>query len=234
MNILMALRIPIKEFFKFFYIIIGYFEFITVVIVVFLKRTRVLLNLSSSISPSPKLRIIISISQISGAYSAHQLSCLSIGKSYQKGYKIYICVINISKKHIDNMTYIVYNKIIDGGIIMKNAMNRIGKNIKALREQSGFTQISIAKYLNVDQSLISKIEKNERSITSDMLERLSALFGVPVESFNQESIPTNQISFALRASVLNEDDLEIISAINRIALNLNFMNGLLEGYEIGR
>lgn len=234
MNILMALRIPIKEFFKFFYIIIGYFEFITVVIVVFLKRTRVLLNLSSSISPSPKLRIIISISQISRAYSAHQLSCLAIGKDYQKNYKIHMLVINISKMHIDNMTYIAYNEFIDGGIFMKNAMNRIGKNIKSLREQSGFTQISIAKYLNVDQSLISKIEKNERSITSDMLERLSALFGVPVESFNQESIPTNQISFALRASVLNEDDLEIISAINRIALNLNFMNGLLEGYEIGR
>ena len=43
---------------------------------------------------------------------------------------------------------------------MENKMLRIGENIKALREQSGFTQSNLAKYLNVDQSLISKIEKN--------------------------------------------------------------------------
>lgn len=96
-----------------------------------------------------------------------------------------------------------------------------------MREQSGFTQINIAKYLQVDQSLISKIEKNERSIASDMLEKLSALFGVPIESFSEESVPANRISFSLRASEINEDDLETISAINRIAMNLSFMTRLL-------
>ncbi len=112
---------------------------------------------------------------------------------------------------------------------MENMMLRIGKNIKALREQSGFTQSNLANYLNVDQSLISKIEKNERTMTSDMLEKLSALFGVEVESFSQDSIPINRISFALRASEISEDDLETISDINRIALNLNFMTRLLGG-----
>lgn len=129
------------------------------------------------------------------------------------------------------MTKIAYNNSKEGGIIMDN---RIGENIKALREQSGFTQSNLAKYLNVDQSLISKIEKNERSMTSDMLDKLSALFGVTSESFRQESIPANRISFALRASEINEDDLEIISAINRIALNLNFMTQLLGGGGIDR
>ena len=129
------------------------------------------------------------------------------------------------------MTKIAYNNSKEGGIIMDN---RIGENIKALREQSGFTQSNLAKYLNVDQSLISKIEKNERSMTSDMLDKLSALFGVTSESFRQESIPANQISFALRASEINEDDLETISAINRIALNLNFMTQLLGGGGIDR
>ena len=127
------------------------------------------------------------------------------------------------------MTRTAYNSSIKGGIIMENMMLRIGENIKALREQSGFTQNNLAKYLNVDQSLISKIEKNERTITSDMLEKLSALFGVEVESFSQDSIPINRISFALRASEISEDDLETISDINRIALNLNFMTRLLGG-----
>ena len=115
---------------------------------------------------------------------------------------------------------------------MENMMLRIGENIKALREQSGFTQSNLANYLNVDQSLISKIEKNARTITSDMLEKLSALFGV--ESFSQDSIPTNRISFALRASEISEDDLETISDINRIALNLNFMARLLGGNGVDR
>ena len=45
---------------------------------------------------------------------------------------------------------------------------------------------------------------------------------------------TNRISFALRASEINEDDLETISAINRIALNSNFMTQLLGGNGIDR
>lgn len=112
---------------------------------------------------------------------------------------------------------------------MNSEMTRIGGNIKALREQSGFTQSNLARYLKVDQSLISKIEKSERIVTSDMLDKLSALFGVPVENFGEENAPANRITFALRASEINEDDLEAISAINRIAMNSNFMTRVVRG-----
>lgn len=117
---------------------------------------------------------------------------------------------------------------------MNNTTINIGEHIKSLREQSGFTQSNIAKYLKVDQSLISKIEKGERLITSDMLDKLATLFGITTESFNNDLISTKQISFALRASEINEDDLETISAINRIALNVNFMTQLLGGSGIDR
>lgn len=110
---------------------------------------------------------------------------------------------------------------------MINTLNPIGETIKALREQSGFTQMNLAKYLKVDQSLISKIEKNERVITSDMLDRLSSLFGITPDSFYADFLPEKRITVALRASEINEEDLEMISAINRITLNLNFMTEVL-------
>lgn len=112
---------------------------------------------------------------------------------------------------------------------MENEVLQIGNNIKLLREQSGFTQSNLARYLKVDQSLISKIEKNERALTSDMLDKLAALFGIAVEGFYQDTIPVNRISFALRASEIDEDDLKTISDINRIVLNLNFMTNMLGG-----
>lgn len=105
----------------------------------------------------------------------------------------------------------------------------IGENIKFLREQSGLTQSNLARFLNVDQSLISKIEKNERSVTSDILEKLSTLFGVHVDCFTKELDSSNCISFAFRASEITEEDLETISAINKIALNLKLMTKLLNG-----
>lgn len=110
---------------------------------------------------------------------------------------------------------------------MNISLNAIGETIKALREQSGFTQMNLAKYLKVDQSLISKIEKNERVITSDMLDKLSSLFGITPDSFYSGSLPEKRLTVALRASEINEDDLEMISAINRITLNLNFMTEVL-------
>lgn len=98
----------------------------------------------------------------------------------------------------------------------------INGRIKELRENSGFTQKNIADFLGVDQSLVSKVEKGERSLTSDMLDSLSALFGVPVSSIsNNTAVPSTALAF--RASDLTAEDLHTIAFINKIALNANFM-----------
>jgi len=111
---------------------------------------------------------------------------------------------------------------------MSKTLINISAMIKSLRENSGFTQKNIADYLKVDQSLISKFESGERPINVDMLEKLAVLFGVEMSAFSEES-NINPLSFALRASEISEADLETISAINKIALNSNFMTKLLEG-----
>lgn len=101
-------------------------------------------------------------------------------------------------------------------------------NFKKIREQSGFTQTNIADFLGVDQSFISKVENGERSMTADMISKVSSLFGVPVVAFEKDNASTPKINCAFRASELSIDDLKTIATINKIALNANFMTELLE------
>ena len=107
--------------------------------------------------------------------------------------------------------------------------NLIGKNIKTLREEMGFNQANIAHFLNVDQSLISKIEKGERTLSSDMLEKLACLFGVNTTDIETKVLESSNLSLAFRANDLSSEDLEAISNINRIALNSEYMDILLKG-----
>lgn len=110
--------------------------------------------------------------------------------------------------------------------------NVIGMNIRTLRERMGFNQKNIAHFLNVDQSLISKIEKGERTLSSDMLEKLACLFGVPVKSIENNVLEAPDLLVAFRASELTVEDMEAISVIQRIALNAEFMDELLKGNQV--
>lgn len=110
--------------------------------------------------------------------------------------------------------------------------NNIGNNIKTLRERMGFNQTSIARFLDVDQSLISKVEKGERNLSADMLEKLAYLFGITVDDIECGTIEGSSLSFAFRASDLSAEDMEAISAINRIALNSEYMAELLKGQRL--
>ena len=104
----------------------------------------------------------------------------------------------------------------------------IGENIKALRDKMGFSQTSIARFLNVEQRLISKVEKGERTLSADMLEKLACLFGISVNDMESNVIEASELSVAFRANDLTNEDMETISVINRIALNSEVMGKLLK------
>ena len=110
--------------------------------------------------------------------------------------------------------------------------SNIGKNIRKLRTNMGISQVEIANFLGVDQSLISKIEKGERSISSDMLDELSSLFGVSLFDMQKEDIEPVNLSFAFRSSGLTLEDMKSIVLINRIALNSEYMSELCDVHDI--
>ena len=110
---------------------------------------------------------------------------------------------------------------------MKNKV--VGENIRKLRERAGFTQGNLARFMQVDQSTVSKIESGDRSLSVSMLEKLATLFGVTAEQMESEGAVIPEFSFAFRGSDLSAAEMEALSAVNRIALNAAFMEKLLKG-----
>ena len=115
---------------------------------------------------------------------------------------------------------------------MTNINKQIGDNIHVLRENAGYTQTTLARFLNVDQSFISQIEKGERSISTEMLEKLASLFGVTVDEIEYDHISKSNLSFAFRGNDLNAKEMEAICVINKIALNSEFMSALLKRADV--
>lgn len=104
----------------------------------------------------------------------------------------------------------------------------VGERFKDLRNVSGLTQSQIAAYLGVDQSYISKCEKNERQFSIDILEKASSLFGCSIDCLTDEESEPTPMPIAFRAKSITVEDLETIAAMHKIALNLRFMESLLE------
>jgi len=103
----------------------------------------------------------------------------------------------------------------------------LGHKLKILRTQANFTQKQIADYLSIDQSHISKIENGERVISSDMLHQLSKLYCCPLSSLlsDGEDLVIPRLSF--RTGLLDKEDLQTLSLLNKIALNQFQMDQLL-------
>ena len=105
---------------------------------------------------------------------------------------------------------------------------RICEKIKELRKNIGLNQEELANYLEVDQTLISKIENDERNATLGMLRKLSELFTCPLESLLDENVMPEVIKVPFRSKDATPSDLCTISKANNIILNLKEMLDLKE------
>jgi DNA-binding XRE family transcriptional regulator len=75
------------------------------------------------------------------------------------------------------MTKAYYNiyrsktEVMNGGLIMVSN-EKIYQRIKLLRKESKLTQEQMASYLDVDQSLVTKLENGTRTLNVNLMEKI--------------------------------------------------------------
>lgn len=104
----------------------------------------------------------------------------------------------------------------------------IGTALKTLREQCGYTPRSVAEFLEISENRLHEIENGRINITENILYRLCSLYGVFEDKLIKENGDLKPLIPSCSAADLQAEDLRVVSSINRIALNQDFMTGLLE------
>ena len=108
-------------------------------------------------------------------------------------------------------------------------MERInGIRLRELRKKSKITQAQLAQYLEVDQSMVTKLENGSRNFSLSIIDKICNLFGCTESYLMGESEEYSPICFAFRNDSIQVEDLQSIAAVNRIAMNLRYMNEKME------
>ncbi len=100
--------------------------------------------------------------------------------------------------------------------------------LKQMRKESGLTQEQLAKYLGVDQTMITRLENGTRNLNVTLIEKICSLFGCSDAYLMGEDDVYIPLNFMFRSAGVQTEDLESIAAINKIILNIRYMNEMTE------
>lgn len=105
----------------------------------------------------------------------------------------------------------------------------IAKNIKKMRESSGFTQDNIADFLNIKRSTYSNYETGNRELPLSIMEKLADLYGCDMYDLysDDEKVIQDLLVTAFRADDVSPEDMKQIAAFKRIVRNSLKMDSLL-------
>lgn len=106
-------------------------------------------------------------------------------------------------------------------------MGTTNNRLKQLRKESKITQEQLAQYLEVDQSMITKLENGTRNLNVTLVEKLCNLFSCSEKYLMGEDDAYIPLNFAFRANSVQAEDLESIAAVNKIVMNIRYMNEML-------
>jgi len=111
------------------------------------------------------------------------------------------------------------------------AMN-LARNIKTIREEKGLKQIEVATHIGVDKSAYSKIEKGQRALTVEELQKMAQLFNLTTDQLlhYDGNIPTEVViedksaaeQMRLLQQLDDEDRQTIFKLIDKMLTNKKF------------
>jgi len=105
----------------------------------------------------------------------------------------------------------------------------VARNIKRLRDASGFTQDIVANYLRVNRSAYANYETGSRELPLHLMEKLADLYGCEMFDLYSEDrdVVETMLTTAFRVDTLSREDMEQIAAFKRIVSNSLKMDKLL-------
>ena len=107
---------------------------------------------------------------------------------------------------------------------------KTGDRLKDLRKKHNFTQRDISNFLNISQSLIAKIESNERNLNLTKVLKLCDLYNVSAEYilYGEGEFDVNNILVKKDNKAI---DLKTLARMNKILNNLKEMDKLSKKIE---
>lgn len=119
-------------------------------------------------------------------------------------------------KVIFSFLAICYNEIVNiamRGVIVRN-------RISELRQKNNLTQKELAEKLDINYSVLSRIETNDRPIKDDELSKIADFFGVTTDYLLGRPNKHNSLKEKSKATELEEDFPEGVSVLYRANQNL--------------
>ena len=108
------------------------------------------------------------------------------------------------------------------GVDMMNEM--VGKTLKELRSENGYTQEQVSDYLGITQSNLSKIENGEENFNMTLLDKLCLLYDCSVEYLLGKTDSYEKSSIAFHSD--EKVDLNVVAKMNEITGFLRLLRKL--------
>lgn len=92
----------------------------------------------------------------------------------------------------------------------KEKLTSFGEQIRVLREETGLPLRKVAAHLDIDPSLLGKIERNERQPNKEVIKLIASFFEIDEKKLIRQLV-SDQIAY----KIIEEGDMEILKVAEK-------------------